>query len=49
MGELQYGEGSTEFILEGADRFGIYYTRDLCYGIFLGDKYFVRPNLGRFC
>ncbi len=46
MGGLQYGEGSTEFILKGVDRFGSYYTRDLCYGIFLGDEYFVRPILG---
>ncbi len=46
MGGLQYGEGSTKFILEGVDGFGSYYTHDLCYGIFLGDEYFVCPILG---
>ncbi len=48
MGGLQYGEGSTEFILKGVDGFGHYDTCDLCYGVFLGDKYFVRPILGHF-
>jgi hypothetical protein len=48
MGGLQYGEGSTEFILEGVDGFGSYDTRDLCYGVFLGNKYIVHPILGRF-
>ncbi len=46
MGGLQYGEGSTEFILMGVDGFGSYYTRDLHYGVFLGSKYFVCPILG---
>ncbi len=45
-GGLQYGEGSTEFLLEGVDGFKSYYTRDLCYGVFLGAKYFVHPILG---
>jgi hypothetical protein len=48
MGGLQYGEGSTKFILKGVDEFGIYDTGDLCYGIFLGDEYFLCPILGQF-
>ncbi len=48
MGGLQYGVGSIEFILEGANGFGRLYTRDLCYGLFFGDEYFVRPILGQF-
>jgi hypothetical protein len=48
MGGLQYGEGSTKFILESVDGFGSYYTRDLCYGTFLGNEYFARPILGQF-
>ena len=48
MGGLQYGEGSTELILEGVDGFGCYYTCDLCYSVFLGKEYFVRPILGQF-
>jgi hypothetical protein len=48
MGGLQYGEGSTEFILEGVDGFGSYDIHDLCYGICLGDEYFLRLILGQF-
>ncbi len=48
MGGLQYGEGPTEFILDGFDGFGSYDTRDLFYGVFLGNEYFVRPILGKF-
>jgi hypothetical protein len=48
MGGLQYGEGSTKFILEGIGGFGTYYTRDFWYGIFLGNEYFVCPILGQF-
>ena len=48
MGGLQYGEGSTEFILKGVDGFGSYYTSNLCHGTFLGDEYFVCPILGQF-
>jgi hypothetical protein len=45
MDGLQYGEGSTEFILKGVDGFGSYNNRDLCYGVFLGDEYFVLFNM----
>jgi hypothetical protein len=48
MGGLQYGEGSTKLILKGVDGFGSYYSRDLCYGVFWGDEYFVRLMLGQF-
>ncbi len=46
MGELQYGEGPTKFVLKSVDGFGSYYTRDLCYDVFLGNKYFIRFILG---
>ncbi len=46
MGGLQYGEGPTKFVLKSFDGFGSYYTRDLCYGIIWGDKYFIRSILG---
>ncbi len=48
IGGLQNGEGPTEFILKHVDGLGSYYTRDLCYGIFLGGKYFIRSILGQF-
>jgi hypothetical protein len=48
MGGLQYGEGSTKFILKGVNGFGSYYTRDLRYGVFLGNKYFLGPILGQY-
>jgi hypothetical protein len=46
MGGLQYGEGSTKFILEGADGFKSYYTRDLCYGVFLASSISYAQLLG---
>jgi hypothetical protein len=48
MGGLQYGEDPTKFILKRVDGFGSYYTLDLCYGIFLGDEYFLRSILDDF-
>ncbi len=48
MGGLQYGDCSTEFILKGVDGFKSYDTRDLHYGIFWGNEYFVCPILGQF-
>jgi hypothetical protein len=48
MGGLQYGNGPAKFILKGVDGLGSYYSRDLCYGVFLSNEYFVRPILGQF-
>jgi hypothetical protein len=48
LGGLHYGEGSTEFILKGVDGLGSYDTRDLCYGVFLGNEYLYTPFLDDF-
>ncbi len=48
MGGLQYGECPTGFVLKSVHGFRSYVTRDLCYGVFLGNKYFVHLKLGQF-
>jgi hypothetical protein len=49
MSGLQDGECPTKFVLkQSVDGFESYYACDFCYGIFLGNKYFVRSFLDDF-
>ncbi len=48
MGGLQYGEGSTEFILEGVDGFGSYDTHDLYMASFWATSILYTPFLDDF-
>ncbi len=48
MGAFYDGECPPEFVLEGMDEFGCDDARDLCDGILLGNKQFIRFVFGRF-
>jgi hypothetical protein len=37
-----------KFIPESVDGFGSYYTRDLCYGVFWGNRFWYAPFLDNF-
>jgi hypothetical protein len=48
MGAFYDGECPPKFVLKGIDGFWCDDARDLCAGVLLGNKHFVRSIFGRF-